>query len=260
MNLEIDPSFDLPKLILSTDAIIKTAKKNNNSLKGNNHYATKFVEKHAETTLAIQNLQKIISKDDDKDAYEGLKEISDKITIYFNLDTVENDRNEISKRILFLFKTKVQNVIGKSRIHTPTNKLFPLELVKNTKGYVEKIAIQACGSYDLGYYDASAVMLRRLLETLIIECFEAHTSANKIKNTQGNFFYLEDLITTFLNEDGTLWNIGRNTKRGLPNLKKIGDQSAHSRFFIAGKSDLENLKSDIRTVIEELLNHSKLKP
>jgi hypothetical protein len=106
-------------------------------------------------------------------------------------------------------------------------------LVKGTRGYIEKIANQANGAYEQGWYDATAVMIRRLLETLIIECFEKHKLDSKIKNSQGDFFFLRDLVVACLSE--STWNLGRNTKLALPKLKDVGDKSAHSRRFIAQK-------------------------
>jgi hypothetical protein len=43
-------------------------------------------------------------------------------------------------------------------------------------------------------------MIRRLLETLIIEVFEQHKLAAKIQNPAGDFLYLRDLITATLAE------------------------------------------------------------
>ncbi|MDB4161865.1 hypothetical protein N9772_05830 [Bacteroidia bacterium] len=95
-------------------------------------------------------------------------------------------------------------------------------------------------------------MTRKLIEILIIECFERHKIDNLIKKTDGNFYYLSDLIAEFLKEPD--WNIGRNAKRSLPKIKSLGDKSAHNRRYIARKNDLDNLKDDIRTVIEELIH------
>jgi hypothetical protein len=130
-------------------------------------------------------------------------------------------------------------------------------LVRETRGYIERIANQINGAYENGWYDACAVMLRRLLETLIIECFEAHQIADRIKNDSGDFLYLRDLIGKMLNE--RTWNLSRNAKQALPKLKDVGDKSAHSRRYVAQRGDIQPLISDIRTVIQELLFISKLK-
>ena len=45
-----------------------------------------------------------------------------------------------------------------------------IALVRDTQGYIEKVTHQINGAYTNGWYDTSAVMIRRLIETLIIEC------------------------------------------------------------------------------------------
>ncbi|RZJ91852.1 MAG: DUF4145 domain-containing protein [Hymenobacter sp.] len=122
-----------------------------------------------------------------------------------------------------------------------------MALLTNTRGYIERVAEQAVKSYDVGLYDASCVMVRKLLEILIIELFEKNKIDSKIKNTAGDFFYLSDLISVLNNE--TAWNIGRNAKKGLAEIKKLGDMSAHNRRFTAKKSDLDKVKEDLRIVI-----------
>jgi hypothetical protein len=130
-------------------------------------------------------------------------------------------------------------------------------LVKGTKGYIVIVANQINSTYENGCYDACAVMIRRLVETLIIEAFEYHNIANKIKGPTGNFFYLSDLITYTLNE--TKWNLGRNAKQALPKLKSIGDLSAHSRRFIANRDDIDKIIPDLRTALQELIYLANLK-
>ena len=98
--------------------------------------------------------------------------------------------------------------------------VLPRALVNNTRGYIERVVDQINGCYEKGWFDGCAVMMRRLLETLIIECFEANNIANKIKNSStGDFLYLSELISKTLKE--STWNLGRNTKKALPSLKSI---------------------------------------
>jgi Domain of unknown function (DUF4145) len=137
------------------------------------------------------------------------------------------------------------------------NLVLPMTLVRGTRGYIERIANQVNGAYENGWYDACAVMIRRLLETLIIETFEKHQIANKIKNTSGDFLYLRDLVGKTL-EEGS-WNLTRNCKQALPRIKDIGDRSAHSRRYNAVRGDLTPLLTDIRLVAQELLYLAHLK-
>lgn len=134
--------------------------------------------------------------------------------------------------------------------------IIPHAMVKSTRGYIEKIAYQINGCYEAGCFDACAVMMRRLLETLIIECFEEYKIESKIKNTTGDYMFLSDLIGVLMSEAS--WALGRNSKKALPKLKDIGDKSAHSRRFNAHREDVDNLIVDFRTTCQELLYLAKL--
>jgi len=100
-------------------------------------------------------------------------------------------------------------------------------------------------------------MIRRLVETLIIESFEKHGISEKIKGPSDDFLFLRDLITVTLSE--TSWNLSRNTKQALPKLKDVGDLSAHSRRYIAQRKDIDKLAQDLRVVIQELVTIAELK-
>lgn len=132
-----------------------------------------------------------------------------------------------------------------------SNNLFPVSLFEKTRPYIEKVAYQAIACFDYGLYDACNVMLRRLLETLIIETFEKNGISNIIKNSQGDFYYLDDLIKITINE--TSFNLSRNCKSGLKEIKRNGDLSAHNRRFIAKREDIEKLSKDLRVVYQEFL-------
>jgi len=135
--------------------------------------------------------------------------------------------------------------------------VISIVLVKNTRGYIEKISNQINGCYEKGWYDACAVMIRRLIETLIIEVFEKHNLSSSIKDGNGDYYFLRDLITLLLND--TSWSLGRNVKTALPHLKDIGDKSAHSRRYNAQRDDIDKIKSGLRDVVQELIYLSGLK-
>lgn len=130
-------------------------------------------------------------------------------------------------------------------------------LTKGTRGYIEKIVDQINGTYENGWYDACSVMIRRLVETLIIEAFESHKIDKQIKNPGGEFLFLRDLVSRTL--ACTSWNLGRNTTRALPKLKDIGDKSAHSRRYVAHRGDIDKVMADLRVVVQELVYLASLK-
>ena len=128
--------------------------------------------------------------------------------------------------------------------------VLPHSLFKQTRGYLETLVYQINATYEAASYDACAVIIRRLVEVLLIECFDAKGITNKVTNSAGDFFYLQDLIAAALREQ---WNFGRTTRAGLARLKTIGDQSAHSRRYNARREYIDGVIIDLRTICEELL-------
>lgn len=139
---------------------------------------------------------------------------------------------------------EISNIIGESISIVVSDKLFPSDILKNTQYYLEKIGFQMCACYEAGLYDASLVMMRKLLETLIIECFERYNNEDEIKDNNGNFFYLSDLIPKFINS--SKWNVSRNLSSYIKEVKKYGDLSAH-------KSDFDKFKFELRQTVQEIV-------
>ncbi len=170
--------------------------------------------------------------------------------------------SELTKSALVISKT-IQDEINQfwlppaDGLPSRQEMVLAKSLVKGTRGYIESVVNQINSTYENASYDACAVMIRRLIETLIIEAFEHHKIADKIKTPGGDFFHLSDLITHTLNEKS--WNIGRNAKQALPKLKSVGDLSAHSRRHVAHRSDIDNIMSDLRTAVQELIYLANLK-
>ena len=129
--------------------------------------------------------------------------------------------------------------------------VLPYSHFQGTRGYLEKLVFQINATYEQTCYDACAVVIRRLVEILVIEAFEYQGIEDRIKDENGNFVRLEELINMAISE--TVWNLSRNTKRGLRNLKGIGDLSAHGRRYNAHRSDIDKIANDLRVTTEEFL-------
>jgi hypothetical protein len=138
-----------------------------------------------------------------------------------------------------------------------TEPVIYMALVRGTRGYIEKVSHQANGCYANGWYDACAVMVRRLLETLIIECFETYRIESTIKDHNGNYLFLRDLIEKMMNESA--WTLGRHVRSVLPKLKDLGDKSAHNRRYNAHREDLDKVLKDLRDTVQELVALARLK-
>ncbi|MFZ0913773.1 MAG: hypothetical protein WBQ76_12370 [Candidatus Korobacteraceae bacterium] len=137
-----------------------------------------------------------------------------------------------------------------------SDSVLPSDLFSGTRGYVERVVEQINKSYDVQLWDCTAVMCRRLLETLIVETYEKAGRASEIKGADGHFMMLNGLIT-FLEHDSL--NLGRNALKGLKDFKLLGDLSAHNRRFNARQDDIDRVRDGLRVATEELLHLSGLR-
>lgn len=147
---------------------------------------------------------------------------------------------------------EIQHIMNVPVDHIPTEELLTLEIFNGTRGYLTNNAKEAALCYDFGQYNACLIMLRKLIETLIIELFEKKGIENKIKDTNQDYFQLSYLIDGFLTEAS--WSVSRNTKKSIPDIKKYADLAAHNRRFSAKKTDVDKIRADLRIVIQELLS------
>lgn len=188
-----------------------------------------------------------------------------KIPPYSNIPSFLNKRSkkERNKRRQFI-KNKncytltantlheIKDILNVPVEHIPSENFLTLEIFNRTRGYLKNNAKEAALCYDFGQYNACLIMLRKLVETLIIELFEKVNIENKIKDNNQDYFQLSYLIDAFLKEPS--WTVSRNTKKSIPEIKKYADLAAHNRRFSAKKTDVDKIKTDLRIVIQELLS------
>jgi hypothetical protein len=153
----------------------------------------------------------------------------------------------------------IETVLNGITTEVPNESQFLNEQVwKPTRGYIEKVCIQLNGAYHQGFYDCTAVMVRRIVETLIIEAYESQNREAEIKGHDDNYLMLGGLVG-LANATGGL-SLGREAKKGLEEIKKLGDRSAHNRRYNAKKSDLDKIQDSLRITFEELANIAGLYP
>ena len=209
-----------------------------------------FIEKHS----IIAERKRIVEEDSFRQKYsELLRDWNDFVPKYNDLlkehEAILDYNSSIEEKI-----KELETQLSETKL---AEEFFSFELIEDTRGYLENVGKQAILCYQNGLFDGCLVMTRKLLETLIIECFEKHELAVEIKNSEGNFYYLSDLIAKLLKQQK--WSVGRNSQQSLPRIKKFADLSAHNRRFNAKKVDLDSIKDDLRIVIEELIHIAELK-
>lgn len=136
---------------------------------------------------------------------------------------------------------------------------LPEAVWKNTRRYIEEVCRELNGSFQYAYYNAAAVMLRRLLETLIIEAYEHLTREDEIKGAGGNYLMLSDLAERACGENGHRGlNLGRDSKKALKDARNVGNWSAHARRFLAHSGDLTKFQDGMRLLVQELIQIADL--
>ena len=238
--------------------IARKAAKNRKSLASDNFYGNKFANILIAIVQAEAKLKKVRSLVEIDQ--EGITRSDTWLEI---IKSTKNDkprqRMEALKQLRLFYQSdllpRVENMTADPV--PETEQVLPMAVVENTRGYIEKIVLQANGSYEHQWYDACAVMIRRLVETFIIELYEAKEKAEEIQDADGNFLMLRDLVGRISVEKG--WNLSRETKRTLPLLKDLGDRSAHNRRYLAKRQDIDKVLPGLRAVTDDLLHLAGLK-
>jgi len=132
------------------------------------------------------------------------------------------------------------------------NGFVPEAVWKGTFGYIEKIAQQVNGCYEFGYYDGASVLIRKIIENLLIECYEHRKIENRLKDSNGNYPMLKQIIASAVDRNDL--PLGRDTREVLKEAKPLGDWSAHTRRYVAVKADLDKFQAKLRVAIDDLLH------
>ena len=141
--------------------------------------------------------------------------------------------------------------------NAPSEQFIPEELWQNTRGYIERVCAQVNKFHAAEIWDGAAVLVRRLVETLIIEAYEHQGREDEIRGSDHNFVMLRDLVARATAESGL--GPGRDTKKGLVELKELGDRAAHNRRCNACRADLHRIRAALRVVVDELINLADLR-
>ena len=136
-----------------------------------------------------------------------------------------------------------------------SDEVLPSEWVAGTRVYLERLVDQINGGYEYGFYDACAVLARRLMESLIIEVY---ISARRVHEIQSNgvFLGLEKLIATIRADQNV--TLARDTPKTMTEIKRLGDTAAHDRVYITPQQDIDDVKAKYRKMIQDLLYAARI--
>lgn len=233
--------------------VAAVAKRNRKPLQGAGFYATRFHGAVIELAKAERRGLEVLRllNGVDVSAVEGL------IGVIKSETSGWREREEAQKRLRFVVEAE-----GKPRlpeVDRPVvpggEPVLPMSILQKAPSYLQRILLQANGCYIQRWNDACAVMVRKLVESLIIEVYEKHGKADEIKK-DGEYLMLSGLVTKMLSQ--THWALSRETRKELPELKKLGDRSAHARHYQCTREDIDRVLSGLRTTVDNLLHHAGL--
>jgi hypothetical protein len=243
--VDASPSVRLEGLSQAALEVAKKARRNKKSLSGDNFYGNKLATLRADATNAFSQLA--ASSAGESSTIAELMETA------FAPGTEKKARTEAVQELCYNLRTTWRS----APMPREDDGIFPLSILTNAKrGYLVTVGRQMNGCFTAGWYDAAAVMMRRLVEISIIEAFEAKNISGKIRDADGNYLQLTALINKALAEPAL--NLSRNAKSALPALRDVGHMSAHGRYFTAKKEDVHSAKQGCRIVVEEFLGHAGL--
>ena len=140
---------------------------------------------------------------------------------------------------------------------TSDDSLLPEILLKEAKRpYLLRVAQQINAAYENNLFDACALMMRRMLEILIIHCFEAEGIEDQIKDVDGNYQNLKTLINKAKSRPEI--SLSNDVKKDIDDFRELGNLSAHRVKYNCRRDDIRPLRISYRAVIEELIYAAKL--
>ncbi len=234
-------------LITEAIKLLRRARRNRHSLAGNGYYARAYWKiigefKREGHLLAIQ-LGEL-----------GLHEEVD--LLHTTIDRVASHQDsagaeEEMVRLRTLCVVKLEPCLyGAASPKRAIKSFLPPEFCTSVPRFLRPVFEQVQGCYAYEFRDAALVMLRKLVESLIIEGYEVSGRGSEIKKN-GNYLQFGDLVGKATS--GTLFRLSRDSKIAIEDVKKLGDNAAHTLHFHARKSEVDQLRKGARILLEDLL-------
>jgi len=167
-------------------------------------------------------------------------------------ETVKGKRQktfQLNVKHLSRLNTDYENYLTQQRPKVK-DVILPDNLIAGTRKYLEEMVREINGAFEAGFYNSSAVMLRRLMESLIIEAYIKAGITSNIKNNNV-FLMLDGLITNITSEP--TFNLGRSSLKTMKLVKELGDTAAHDRTYLTQPADITDNVIQIRRLMSELL-------
>lgn len=128
--------------------------------------------------------------------------------------------------------------------------ILPDALLASLPTNIQSLCKQINASYENNLFDCTAVIMRRLLESLLVLSYQKAGMEVEIMN--GNYHFTLDKIIKNAEQNATL-ALSANTKKDMALFKDLGNYSAHKIWYNCTQGDIKPHVLKYRAIIEELL-------
>ena len=134
--------------------------------------------------------------------------------------------------------------------------ILPDALFSSLPANVQSLCKQINASYENNLFDCTAVIMRRLLESLLVLSYQKAGIESEITN--GNYHVTLDKIIKNAEQNAVL-ALSSNTKKDMSLFKDLGNYSAHKIWYNCTQGDIKPHVLKYRAIIEELMYKAGLK-
>lgn len=122
--------------------------------------------------------------------------------------------------------------------------------------FLTRLIQQINFTYGNNCYDACAVLMRRLFEVLLVLAYQNKGIEADITKSDGSHKMLEGIVKDAV-QNKTL-GVPARISKNFDAFREVGNNSAHSITYTAGKLDIDNIARDYRVMMEDLYNRAGL--
>lgn len=122
--------------------------------------------------------------------------------------------------------------------------------------FLDRLIQQINYTYGHNCYDACAVLMRRLFEVLLVLTYQHKGVEADITKSDGSHKMLEGIVKDAV--QNRVLGIPTRISKNFEAFREVGNNSAHSITYTAGKLDIDKISRDYRVMLEDLYNRAGL--
>ena len=122
--------------------------------------------------------------------------------------------------------------------------------------FLTRLIQQINFTYGNNCYDACAILMRRLFEVVLVLAYQNKGIEADIAKADGTHKMLEGIVKDAV-QNKTL-GVPARISKNFDAFREVGNNSAHSITYTAGKLDIDNIVRDYRVMLEDLYNRAGL--